>query len=440
MSHYKGNSMHRYWLILAFLALGLFLAFSPARAGSPAQQIPFRIHSDENVPPGGGDLDQYQPQGTQAGEEPMAVCTPDIPNMLAYWPLNDPANPGATELTFANVAAPLYNGFCTTPGCPTREPAGKVGAAYTFVKYSGDPYTDLPDQIDVPIYPALDWTVNDSFSFETWVKIPTTANCSGNKVFIGRRGNGVFSVWLGCVDGTNKARFSVRDNSGVNDAPGRYIVNGTTVLNNGNWHHVVGVRDAAADKLNLYVDGALEDSVDTAYTMGFSGGKTLGIGYFNTGEALTYNLEGSLDEVAVYKRALTLENVKSHWNGGAGRTYCKESGSGPVVTNPGNKQNMEGDLVSLQIEANDLENGTLNFSASGLPPSLSIATNGLINGQIGCAASTNSPYAVTVTAKNTMTQKSGSASFSWTVTANPDCKPLPEGYKVYLPIALREFP
>jgi hypothetical protein len=329
MNYFKGNIIYHCLLVIFLLALGILLASSTARAGndhsirvaSPAQQPFFSAYFDENEPSGNGDLDQYKPQGAAADAGTLVYCSPDIPDMLAYWPLNDQPNPGATKLTFANVVAAAYNGFCTKPGCPTREPAGKVGAAYTFSP-ANNPPTNLPDQIDVPPYPKLDWTVNDSFSFETWVKIPATANCSGNRVFIGRRGVGVLSIWLGCVDGTNKVRFSVRDNSGIDDPPGRYIADGKTALNDGNWHHVVGVRDATANKLKLYVDGALESSVNTAFTMGFSGGKTLGIGYFNTGFEPYYFLEGSLDEVAVYKRALTLENVKSHWNGGAGKSYC----------------------------------------------------------------------------------------------------------------------
>lgn len=62
------------------------------------------------------------------------------------------------------------------------------------------------------------------------------------------------------------------------------------------------------------------------------------------------------------------------------------SGLPPVVTNPGAQMNVDGDIVNLQIVAND-ENtnicGPLNYSATNLPPNLTIdSTTGLISGTI----------------------------------------------------------
>jgi hypothetical protein len=73
----------------------------------------------------------------------------------------------------------------------------------------------------------------------------------------------------------------------------------------------------------------------------------------------------------------------------------------PVVTNPGSQANSENDNVSLQIAASDVDGDTLSYSASGLPPGLSInSSTGLINGTIGFGAAANSPYNVTVTAND----------------------------------------
>jgi hypothetical protein len=86
----------------------------------------------------------------------------------------------------------------------------------------------------------------------------------------------------------------------------------------------------------------------------------------------------------------------------------------PVVSDPGDQANKEGDTVSLQIDAFDVDGDPLAYSASGLPAGLSIdATTGLISGTITADAS-DSPYAVTVTATDPALA-SGSASFSWTV-------------------------
>ena len=72
----------------------------------------------------------------------------------------------------------------------------------------------------------------------------------------------------------------------------------------------------------------------------------------------------------------------------------------PDVTNPGAQTNAEGNTVSLQIVASDVDlpPQTLTYSASNLPGGLSIdPVSGLISGNINYHAAVQSPYNVTVT-------------------------------------------
>ena len=65
--------------------------------------------------------------------------------------------------------------------------------------------------------------------------------------------------------------------------------------------------------------------------------------------------------------------------------------------NPGNQFNVEGDTVSLQLQAVDTWGGTPTFSAVGLPPGLSIDPNtGLISGTITPGSAANGPYNVAI--------------------------------------------
>jgi hypothetical protein len=87
----------------------------------------------------------------------------------------------------------------------------------------------------------------------------------------------------------------------------------------------------------------------------------------------------------------------------------------PVVINPGSQINKQGDVVSLQVQASDPNGNTLSYSATGLPPGLSMnSTTGLISGLLSSTSATGSPYSVTVTASNGT--NSGSATFTWSVT------------------------
>ena len=61
----------------------------------------------------------------------------------------------------------------------------------------------------------------------------------------------------------------------------------------------------------------------------------------------------------------------------------------------------DGDSVSLPISATDTISNNPTYSATGLPPGLSMdATTGLISGTIGNTADANSPYYVIVTASD----------------------------------------
>ena len=90
----------------------------------------------------------------------------------------------------------------------------------------------------------------------------------------------------------------------------------------------------------------------------------------------------------------------------------------PNVANPGNQSDAEIDAITLAIAATDPDGDVPSFAASNLPPGLSIhPTTGVISGSIGVGASTNSPYAVTITVSdNVIPPASTQVVFDWVVT------------------------
>ncbi len=110
--------------------------------------------------------------------------------------------------------------------------------------------------------------------------------------------------------------------------------------------------------------------------------------------------------------------------------------SNPItIANPGSQSGTEGDPVSLQIGAIDATGGTLSYSATGLPPGLSInVTTGLLTGVLNAGGSYPTTIAVT-DGPYTATQP-----LTWTVSGpititNPGDQSNTEGDTVSLPIA-----
>jgi uncharacterized repeat protein (TIGR01451 family) len=88
------------------------------------------------------------------------------------------------------------------------------------------------------------------------------------------------------------------------------------------------------------------------------------------------------------------------------------SNQSPTLANPGNQSSTEGSVVSLQLTGSDPNGDPLTYSATGLPPSISINNaTGLIAGALSATAGA---YPVTITASNGTL--SGSQTFTWTVT------------------------
>jgi hypothetical protein len=91
---------------------------------------------------------------------------------------------------------------------------------------------------------------------------------------------------------------------------------------------------------------------------------------------------------------------------------CGYSNMPPTLLNPGNQASTVGQAVTLQLQGSDPEAQPLSYSATGLPPGLSLmASTGFISGS-GTAAGT---FSVTAQAfDGTLT---ASQTFTWTMTA-----------------------
>jgi signal peptidase I len=146
-----------------------------------------------------------------------------------------------------------------------------------------------------------------AFSVEAWFK---TTSSNGGRILGFGNGSGVNAS--STVDrqlylGTNgKTYFGVGSS--------KTVVASASTLDNGAWHHVVGTYTSGSRGMKLYVDGKLQGSA-TATPVSMSG-------YWRAGaegmSGWTSNpgqyFDGTLDELAVYNKALTASQVKEHYD------------------------------------------------------------------------------------------------------------------------------
>lgn len=91
------------------------------------------------------------------------------------------------------------------------------------------------------------------------------------------------------------------------------VLPGTFNANDGNWHHIVGTWVASSGAMTVYIDGASRKTASRTGTL-----KTPTTIYVGSGNSAAENQSSSVDEVAIYNRALTAAEVLYHYNLGKG--------------------------------------------------------------------------------------------------------------------------
>jgi len=144
------------------------------------------------------------------------------------------------------------------------------------------------------------------------------------------------------------------------------------------------------------------------YTQNFDVGKTTAATFNNATPGQQYCFA-----VTAYSSA-SLESPKSN-------EVCGYSNAAPALTNPGNQSSMVGQPTSLQLTGSDPEGQPLTFSATGLPPGLTLgASTGFING----SGTTAGNYSVKVTASDGVLSSS-QQSFTWAMSSSQTPLPPP---------------
>jgi hypothetical protein len=147
--------------------------------------------------------------------------------------------------------------------------------------------------------------VTDDFTVAMWVKTTDTAGTAGSQWWAGKGLVDGEIVGGGADWGTSivNGKFVL----GVGAASGDVTVASSADIHDGTWHHVVATRENASGAMRVYVDGVLSGS-GTGPTGSRSWPTSLRIGGLLPGANF---LNGTLDEVLLYDRILTLSEIQT---------------------------------------------------------------------------------------------------------------------------------
>ena len=234
-------------------------------------------------------------------------------NPVAWWKMDEcqgttihdsSGNSNTGTLTVGATGSQTSAGTCTTVNTATAWYNGRTGKYNYSLNFDG---TD--DVVRIPETASTDFgATTDSFTVSAWGK--TTASYSNAAYLVAKDdqvGAYTFALYLNI---SGKAGFAIYD--GTNNP----FLFGSTALNDGNWHHLVGVRDVASDSLILYVDGKQVNSTTDTTTATVATNDDVSIG--NGGTSYTSRgFNGQVDDVKIFNYALTAAQVKALYNNGA---------------------------------------------------------------------------------------------------------------------------
>ncbi len=250
-----------------------------------------------------------------------AGCLPAPAGLVGWW-----AGDGN-----ANDRVGGNNG--TLQGGATASAGGQVGQAFSFDGSNG--YVQIPDS------PSLRPT---TLTIEAWVRFSSLDS-------VGSGGSPAGDQYVVFKQNTRSSDFEGFDLSKTRVAGGdvfRFVVtsvfgqavelHSTTLVSVGMWYHVAAVR--GSNFAQLYVNGRQESQASVSFAQNYD---TLPLYFGTSGQSYwDHKLNGVLDEVSLYNRALSSNEIAAVCLAGAAGK-CKAASLGRVAV-PG------GDQLSFTLE------------------------------------------------------------------------------------------
>jgi hypothetical protein len=202
--------------------------------------------------------------------------------LIGFWTLDESDIDGDT----------VKDVFGDTDGTIVGDPETVAGQIEEGMKFDG-----VEDRVEIPKSLMVGL---ESFTIECWFNYENSSNW---RWMVGGGPEWNYGLGMCIYSGSNIVRYHLKTDKGS-----FYSGNGTTSLNPGDWYHIAYTYDGKT--VTSYVDGELD------FLQLLSGvvqidptTLAIGAGYWNNSEYFV----GIIDEVRIYDRALTEDEVKRNY-------------------------------------------------------------------------------------------------------------------------------
>ena len=205
-------------------------------------------------------------------------------NLVAYFPFNNNANDESGNGNHGTV----YGATITT------DRFGNTNSAYSF--------DGVDDYISIANNPNINIQTGESFTISFWLK----HNAQNNAKYMISKYKGSFgepSYAFGT--GSYGDSYSWHEFTANNGIESR----GNIDLNDNQWHNITSVFKSG-ESVTIYVDGVLDIEHSTTHVGSIINSRDLTIG---CGSNLAQFYNGSIDDIKIYNKALTTEEIKNEY-------------------------------------------------------------------------------------------------------------------------------
>ncbi|KHD08271.1 hypothetical protein PN36_17380 [Candidatus Thiomargarita nelsonii] len=138
--------------------------------------------------------------------------------------------------------------------------------------------------------------IREVLTISVWVNVGTFSNIP---YFVARYDTGLREVYK---TGSNRGRFEFRLNDGVK------VLVSNTIPKTGKWYHIAATYDGSI--MRLYIDGVEDNSKSYSAAIYPSAGGKLMIGADDDSSELNQFLNGKIDDIRIYNRALSESEIQ----------------------------------------------------------------------------------------------------------------------------------